>query len=434
MRRHAGPDRWGLAAAVSGTAVGPSAFAGHRPGEAGFRRLSAGLFAAAVATFALLYATQALLPALSADFGVPAGEAALTVSLATGALAVTLLFAGPLSEALGRMRLIRASLLASGVLGLAGAAAPSLPALLVLRALAGVALAGLPAVATAYLREEVHPAAHARATGLYIGGTGLGGMLGRLLAGWLADLGGWRLGLAGTGALGLTCAALAFALLPASRNFRPAPARPSHLLRLTGRVARDPVLLALYGVATTMAGAFVAIYNAIGFRLTSPPYHLSVGAAGLVFCVYPVGTASAALAGRLADRIGRHVVVPPAAALMAAGVLLTRAGSLPGMVAGLALMTAGFFVVHGISSGWVVVRAHRVAGAAAPAASLYLFAFYLGSSVFGGLAGSVWDAGGWGTVVAMAAALSATGGLFAFGLSRVREPGPEGPVAGTHPA
>ena len=190
-----------------------------------------------------------------------------------------------------------------------------------LRTLLGVTLAGLPAVAVAYLREEVHEDSSAKATGLYIGGTALGGMVGRLLAGGLADLGGWRLALGGIGLLALACAVLTRWLLPPSRHFVAAPARPRQLLATTRRLVRDPALLALYGIGATLMGAFVAVYNAMGFRLAAEPYALSLGVAGLVFCVYPLGSLSSAYAGRLADRYGRRPVVPVACAVTAAGVL-----------------------------------------------------------------------------------------------------------------
>ena len=141
------------------------------------------LFAAGVATFALLYSTQALLPELARSFRLSAAQSTLSLSLATAGLGVALLLAGPASEVLGRTRLIRLSLIGSAVVALACAAAPNWGWLLMLRLAQGVTLAGLPAAATAYLREELHPDTYARAAGLYIGGTALGGMSGRLLTG-----------------------------------------------------------------------------------------------------------------------------------------------------------------------------------------------------------------------------------------------------------
>ena len=223
--------------------------AGYRVGERGYRRISIALFVAGVATFALLYSTQALLPEFPRAFDVSAAQSTLTVSLTTVGLGVALLLAGPLSEVVGRTRLIHSSLTASAVVGLACAAAPTWEALLGLRLLEGITLAGLPAVATAYLREELHPGTHARAAGLYIGGTALGGMTGRLVTGLVADLAGWRWALAAIGVVALGCAVAVRVLLPASRNFVPVPARPGVLAAMTRRALSDPGLLALYGIA-----------------------------------------------------------------------------------------------------------------------------------------------------------------------------------------
>ncbi|WP_432944396.1 MFS transporter [Kribbella sp. CA-253562] len=382
-----------------------STVTGHRPGSAGYRRLSVALFAAGLATFAMLYSTQPLLPELATAFDVSAGQSAFSVSLATLGLGVALLIAGPASEVFGRTRLMRWSVVAAAAIAVLCAFAPNWPTLLALRGMQGVALAGLPAVAMAYLREEVHEDSHARASGLYIAGTAVGGMTGRLIAGGLADLGGWRTALGGIAVLGVACAVLLIALLPESRNFTATPASPRNLLDQTGKVLKDPALLMLYAIAATAMGAFVAVYNASGFRFAAAPYELGPGLASLVFVVYLVGSAASATAGRLADSYGRHLVVPIGCLVTLAGVAITLTHQLALIVLGLAVMTAGFFAVHGVASGWVAARAHATGGGTAQAASLYLFAYYLGSSVFGGLAGAAWTHAAWPGVTAEASAL-----------------------------
>jgi YNFM family putative membrane transporter len=392
--------------------------AGYRTGEAGYRRITVALAAAGVATFALLYGTQALLPELARAFSVSAAESTFSLSLTTIGLGVALLVAGPVSEVVGRTRLIHLSLTASAVVALGCAVAPTWETLLTLRLLLGVTLAGLPAVATAYLREELHADTHARAAGLYIGGTALGGMIGRLVTGAVADVADWRWALATVAAVAATCALVVRLLLPPSRHFVPAPARLGSLATMTRRAVSDRGLLALYSIGACAMGAFVAVYNAMGFRLTSEPFSLGLGAAGLVFLVYPIGSVSSAVAGRLADRFSRRTVVPVGCLVTLVGVLLTLPGSLPVVVLGLAVMTAGFFAVHGVASGWVPSRAHAGGVAAGQAASLYLFAYYAGSSVFGSLAGRAWTAGAWPAVVALASALVLVSGLLALWLRR----------------
>ena len=380
---------------------------GHLPGTAAYRRVAVALFLAGLATFVLLYSTQALLPELSQHFGVSAASSTLTVSLATIGLGVALLVAGPASERLGRTRLIHLSLGASSLVALASAFSPTWPVLLAGRLLEGVVLAGLPAVATAYLREELHPSSHARAAGLYVGGTALGGMSGRLLTGAVASYAGWRAALAAAAILALACAVAVRLLLPPSRHFVPG-ARGAHaVVAMTVKALSDPALLALYVVGGCSMGMLVAVFNTLGFRLEAAPYHLGLGVASLVFLVYPLGTVSSTVSGRLADRLGRRAVLPAGCALAVAGLLLTLAGDLVLVVVGLGMLTAGFFVVHGIASGWVPARAHAGGVATAQAASLYLFTYYLGGSVFGSAAGRVWTGGGWPGVVALGTALLA---------------------------
>jgi MFS transporter, YNFM family, putative membrane transport protein len=378
------------------------------------RRTSFALFAAGVATFALLYSTQAVLPELSAAFGVTPAQSSWSLSLTTIGLGVALLITGPLSERTGRTPLIHLSLTLSALVGLGCAVAPGWHVLLGLRLLQGVTLAGLPAVATAYLREELPAEVQARVAGLYIGGTALGGMAGRLVAGTVAQAFGWRWALAAVAAIGLLCAVFVLVTLPPSRNFaRRASAVASR------RALIDPALLSLYAIGACAMGAFVAVYNAIGFRLTAAPFGLGAAAAGAVFLVYPAGTVSSALAGRLADRFGRRAVLPFGCALMLLGLLLTLPDRLPVLIAGLAVLTAGFFCVHGLASGWVPVRAHAGGVPAAQAASLYLFAYYAGSSILGSLSGTAWSVAAWPGVVTLAAVLVTVTGILAGALRRV---------------
>jgi len=394
------------------TALDAAATAGHLSGSSSYRRVVVALFAAGVATFALLYSTQALLPELAGQFEVTTTGSTLSLSLTTLGLGLALLVVGPLSDVVGRTQLIHLSLAASSVIAAGCALSPSWSALLVMRLLQGITLAGLPAVATAYLREELHPSTHARAAGLYVGGTALGGMTGRLLTGAVGEIAGWRWALAAAALLGLGCAVVVRTLLPPSQRFSPAPTGARALLHMSLRAVSDRGLLMLYGIGGCSMGVLVAVFNTLGFRLVDAPFNLGLGAASLVFLVYPLGTVSSAVFGRLADKHGRRAVLPLGCLLAISGVVLTLPSSLPAVVIGLALLTIGFFGVHGVASGWVPARAHAGGVATGQAASLYLFAYYLGSSVFGSLAGRIWTAAGWPGVVALATVLLAvTAGL-----------------------
>lgn len=371
---------------------------------------------AGMATFVLLYDTQALLPAFHDTWGVSPAHATLSMSLATAGLALGLLVVGPASEMLGRTRLIVSGVWLAGVVALLCPFAWSWNALLTLRFLEGVALAGLPAVATAYLREELHPSVHARAAGVYVGGTALGGMVGRLLTAPITEASSWRWGLGAAAALSLICAVVVTAALPPSRNFTSRPRSRGMVLAMSRSAIGDPVLRRLYLLGSLSVGALVVVFNALGFRLVENPHHLDIGTISLLYLVYPLGTLSASASGAWADRVGRHAVIPVGAVLAILGVALTLGDSLAMIVIGLAGLTSGFFVVHGIANGWVAARAHAIGASASQAAAFYLFAYYAGSSVFGNLGSSAWTWSGWAGTATLALLLLAVGGALSLTL------------------
>ncbi|MEU9747194.1 MFS transporter [Streptomyces niveus] len=368
------------------------------PGRPGYRRMSFALFAAGVAAFALLYSTQALLPAITADLGVTAGAASWTVSAATGALALFVLPLSALSERFGRRTLMTLSLTVAVVVGLLVPLAPNLEWLIALRAVQGAALAGLPASAMAYLAEEVRPKALVGAIGLFVAGNSIGGMSGRVLAGWVSQLWGWRAGLAAIGLLALVCAAVFRVLLPKPRNFRPGTLNPRALAKTVGGHLADPLLRRLYAIGALFMTVFGAVYTAIGFRLAEAPFNLPQGVIGSIFLVYLVGTLSSAAAGKLVARLGRRGALYLAVGTTAAGLLLSLSDSLGAVLLGLVLITAGFFAGHAVASSAVSRTAKT---GRAQASALYQSAYYVGSSAGGTLGAVAFHAGGWGATATL---------------------------------
>ncbi|WP_454690073.1 MFS transporter [Achromobacter aloeverae] len=376
-----------------------------RRGTAAFRRANWALFAAGFSTFSLMYCVQPLLPLFAEHFNVSPAQSSLSLSLTTGLLALAIFLVGFWSGRLPRKPVMAASLFASGVLTLAVAATPDWHALLAVRALQGLVLGGVPAVAMAYLAEEVSSSDLGFAMGLYIGGSAFGGMMGRVITGLLADHGGWRLALVVVGAVGVLAGVLFVLALPASRHFKPqrgggwAAARQGFATHLA-----DANLLSLFALGFLLMGSFVTIYNYAGFRLLAPPYSLSQSVISAIFAVYVVGIFASALFGRLADRYGRGAMLCMGVGTMLAGLLLTLAANLAVMVAGVVVLTFGFFASHSVASGWVGQLAR---GYKAQAASLYLLAYYLGSSVLGSVGGKCWEWAGWAGVAGLIGAFLA---------------------------
>jgi YNFM family putative membrane transporter len=311
------------------------------------------------------------------------------------------------------------SLAASSLATTLAALAPDWPTLLALRALAGLALAGLPAVAMAYLGDEMDAEAIGLAMGLYIAGGALGGMAGRLVVAALSDQFGWRPAIAAVGAVGLAGAALIAFALPVSLRFSPRRPDFGGLLASLARHFSDPGLRLLFAEAFLLMGSFVCAYNYIGFRLTAPPFSLSQTKIGLIFVLYLLGTVSSMAMGDLAGRFGRRRVLWIAIAIQLAGVAATLPDNMVAIVVGVGLITWGFFGAHSIASSWIGLRAH---GARAQAAALYLFFYYLGSSLAGWAGGLFFARAGWPGVVGLLAALTGSALVVALRLSKVPPP------------
>jgi len=361
-------------------------------------RMRLALFLAGFATFSLLYSVQPLLPAFAREFEVSAATSSLPLSLATGGLALAIFCAGAVSENLGRRGLMFVSIALAALLNLLAAYLPHWGALVVVRALSGVALGGVPAVAMVYLAEELPARKLGAATGLYVAGNAFGGMVGRIGMSVLTDHFDWRTALAVFSALDLLVAVGFVLLLPPSRHFvrRRGINLRFHLQAWAGHL-RDRHLPWLFAIPFLAMGVFVSVYNYAGFRLGGPEFGLSQSQLGMIFSAYVFGIVSSSVAGAASDRFGRGPVVLAGLATAALGVALTVAHVLAVVIAGIVLLTIGFFVAHSAASAWVGRLGGQNKG---HAASLYLLAYYAGASLIGSLSGAAWQHGGWNALVA----------------------------------
>ncbi|UQY46134.1 MFS transporter [Mixta hanseatica] len=363
-------------------------------------RVTLALFSAGLATFALLYCVQPILPVLSQEFGVSPAASSISLSVSTALMALGLLVTGPLSDAVGRKPVMVIALLLAAICTLISAAMTSWHGILIMRALIGLSLSGVAAVGMTYLSEEIHPSVIAFSMGLYISGNSIGGMSGRLLSGVITDFSSWRVAVAFIGCFALASALMFWKILPASRHFRPASLKPRSLMINFRLHWRDRGLPLLFAEGFLLMGAFVTLFNYIGYRLLSAPWFLSQAVVGLLSVVYLTGSWSSPKAGAMTARFGRGPVLLFSTALMLSGLLITLFNSLWLIFPGMVLFTAGFFAAHSVASGWIGPRARRAKG---QASSLYLFSYYAGSSVAGTLGGLFWHAFGWPGITAFIA-------------------------------
>jgi len=369
-----------------------------------YQRTNRALFLAGFSTFALLYCVQPLLPTFSLYFGVGAATSSLPLSVATASLAFAIFLSGPLSPLFSPRRVMFCSMAGAALMNIAAAVAPGWGLLLAVRVIQGLFLGGVPAVAMAYLAEHVDSKNLGRSVGTYVAGNAFGGMMGRVAMGFLTEWTSWRFALGAVGVAGLLAAAAFLTLLPADQagQTRMPIALRDHV-GLWRRHLRNSALRRLFAIGFLALGIQVAVFNYAGFRLGAEPYHLGEAAISAVYLVYGAGMFTSSFAGRMADRLGGRRPLMAGLLLMACGIALTLMDALAAVVAGIAVVTAGFFMAHSVASGWV----GRIAeGGKSHATSLYLLSYYLGSAVIGSAAGWFWETEGWWGVAGSALALS----------------------------
>lgn len=371
---------------------------GYQVGDPEYRRILVALFMAGFATFAQLYSAQALMPLISTSLEITADTAGLSISMATGGLGASVLIWASLADRYGRTAVMKSSAVLAAIIGLAIPFLPTWNAILTFRLFEGMALGALPALAMAYLGEEIHPRYLAIVAGTYVSGNTIGGLSGRILGGLVGDWVGWRGGLF---VVSCACALAAVAFLivtPKPRGFVPTSRRTNPGPSVASRLAESlsiPKLWAVYGTGFLGMGAFVSMYSYLGYELNDE-FGLPTAVTSLIFVVYLVGTVASRFAGKLAFLWGSRRVISGGFALMCLGGSLTLVPLLPVVLIGLVVFTYGFFSVNPIASA---LTARLTRHARAQASAFYQLCYYAGSALIGWLVGVLLVYSGWTTAV-----------------------------------
>ncbi|HET6847536.1 MAG TPA: MFS transporter [Gaiellales bacterium] len=368
------------------------------------------LFLGASSMFANMYATQAILPQIEDGLGVSPAVAGLSITVVVAGVAVGGWLHGPLSDRVGRARVMTASaallVIPTALLGLA----PNIEVLLALRTLQGLLMPGLLVVAVPYVADRFRGRTAGAAMGAYTSSLVFGGFVGRVGTALLTDLWGWRAALAVLALPTALGAVTMWRWLP-----RDPPAHAGSRLRgVVAQHLRNRRLLVNALCASSVFFGFVGVFTYATYRLTSPEIGLGLTGAGLVYGVWLVGIAVPAV-GAWAQRTGPQRLLPVLVAGALAGALLTLVDSLPVVIAGLALMALAMFSTVTVCQLLIprLVDHHR-----GTATSLHLTLYYLGGGLGAYLPG-LWLQSGWGTLVAVCSGSIACG-LAAALVVRVR--------------
>lgn len=361
-----------------------------------FWRATLALSLASFMIFSNVYVTQPLLPLLTQALSVSELMAGWSFTITTLTLGLSLLFYGPLSDALGRRGIMLGTMAGATLVTLLLANTHSFWPLVLLRGVQGLLLGGLPAIAIAYMGDEFSKRAVAVAVGFYISANSLGGISGRLIGGFVGDWLGWNNAFWVMAVLSLVCLGLVFKLLPPSENFKPKALKPKRMAADLLMHLHNPALVLVYIIGGLNFCIFVNEYSYVTFLLSSEPYNLPTSVLGLLFLTYLTGTFASAISGKVAQRLSQPLCMAIGIVMLVCGSLITLGGQLEFILLGLLINAFGFFFAHSSASSWV---SHNAQSAKASASSLYLVFYYLGASTGGLYLHPFWAWAGWSGVV-----------------------------------
>jgi MFS family permease len=380
-------------------------------------RLSPSPLAAAAVTlcgvcaFLELYCTQPLLPMLTHLFHASKTAAGMTVSAATLGVALSAPIFGGLAERLPRKRVIVSSLAGVALPTLLAATSTSLWQLIFWRFLQGVAVPGIIALVVTYIGEEWPRDRMALIMSFYVSGTALGGFIGRVSSGILADWFSWRVSFLVIGTAALAGAGAVAMWLPSGRRRPPTPGGPQFVFPYTAFLRQVRALfgrrrlVATYAVGFNVLFSLVGVFTWITFHLSAAPYLLSTTQLSSLFFVYLIGLVVTPAAGFLIIRVGLRTGVCGAILCSMTGVLLTLAPSLPVIIVGLTLLSSGVFIAQTASQSHL--RSAAPPEARVTAAGLYLTCYYIGGTAAGVVPGAFWAIGKWPACVAFIVVMQA---------------------------
>ncbi|WP_164668038.1 MFS transporter [Virgibacillus doumboii] len=367
-----------------------------------FWRITLSLALASFFVFASMYSVQPLLPVFVKEFGVTVSESSLALSLTIVGLIVGLVVLGFLSDRNGRTVFINFSLAGSVLPFLLIPLTDSFYILLILRLIQGFALAGLPAATLAYLSEEIDRRSVHVATALYISSNALGGMMGRVLTGYITDHFSWEMAFYFFAAVGVVILAAVFFMLPKSRFFTPSNETFSRDMEGFVFHLKNPALLLAFGLGVVLQFSFTGLWTYLPFYLQEPPFSLSLAVISYTFFAYGLGVVGSPLAGWLAGKVGLSPVRISGIIVLSVGMFMTLSPSFWLIVTGLCVTCLGFFTAHSLTAASVSEQATHHKGSAS---SLYLVSYYIGVTLGSSALGPVWSLTGWTGLVLLISSL-----------------------------
>jgi predicted MFS family arabinose efflux permease len=351
---------------------------------------------------ASVYCNQPMLGILEAAFPGRGSVAGLVPMATQLGFAVGLVLLVPLGDRIDRRRLILLQMTALALSLVAAALVPDAWALVVISALVGIT-ASVAQQIVPFAAELAEPSRRGATIGTVMSGLLCGMLLGRVVAGYVADHYGWR----AMYWLSVLLVIATSCLLAATSPRRQAKTQAGYgelLKSLVTLWREEPALRRATMIQACLFGSFIAFWTILALQL-SARYQMGAETAGLFGLVGVVGILFAPIAGKIADRRGpADIIAAGAYFILTSWLTFVAVGTVAGLVVGVILLDFG-------EQGALVSNQH-VIYALRPEARNRLNTIFMGGMFVGGAIGSagavlVWHMAGWHAVCAFGAALAA---------------------------
>lgn len=360
-------------------------------------RLQTLVFCLVAAGFTSIYITQPVLPVLQLEFGVDETIASFSISAVIFGIALSNVPLGILADRYPIKPIIMVGSLVVMVCGLLCAVTDSIVLLVVARFFQGLSIPSLTTCLAAYLSRSVSKERLNVVIGSYVSATVAGGLVGRLLGGWIHSLVHWRY------AFVISTVLLLAATIAASRFLPPKEEETETETESIGIIAlmAQKDLLRIYAVASAAFFVFSAIFNYLPFYLSGPSFQASTEIITSLYLSYIIGIIVGPLAGKLSNKAGNGVTIALGAAVFGISMGLTLIQSMWAIVASLIGICAGFFAIHAAAAGSLN---RKLTASRGLANSLYVLFYYLGGFIGITVSGYGYVWAGWPGVVTLGGA------------------------------
>lgn len=357
--------------------------------KADYIKLQFIVFSLVAAAFTNIYITQPVLPVLQKEFHVDIISVSFSVSAVILGIALSNFFFGFLADIFPIHPIIFVGGISISILGIICFITHNFFIFIGSRFIQGIFIPTLTTCLAAYLARTLPLDKLNVVMGSYVSATVLGGLSSRLLGGLIHPPMHWRYAFLSAAVITLISTLTAVKLLP--KNSSKNKGNPKQVISFTQLIKRAD-LLGIYLCAMGGFGIFSSVFNYLPYRLSSPPFNLSIQLTTILYLAYIVGIFTGPIAGKISNKIGGGNTLIAGSIVLGFALILLTYPHLIFIIMGLIITCAGFFTIHAAAVGCLNSKLSEGYGRAN---SIYVLFYYIGGWTGITISGYIYKHFGW---------------------------------------